>query len=180
MLVIHIQVAPVQMHISPQQYHSQDRKTPLCQVLWSADIKKTPNQIMLFLPCWGEIPLELCLPYSGPQASALWDKSFSYQNRDSFMSGKTQGHSIHPHAAQSITWTCSALPMQTVLLPACMESHVAQENRENMDGVFLWQGLLLGHRQGGDYITWVYCSRSMAASAYFLRSTSFPTRKSGV
>lgn len=48
MLVIHIQVAPVQMHISPQQYHSQDRKTPLCQVLWSADIKKPQTKLCYF------------------------------------------------------------------------------------------------------------------------------------
>lgn len=50
------------------------------------------------------------LPYSSPDVSALWDKSFSYQSTGSFISGKTQGHRIYPHPAHCITWTCSALP----------------------------------------------------------------------
>ena len=40
------------------------------------------------------------------------------------------------------------LMAQTVLLSACMESHVAQENRENTDGVSLTEDIT-GAQTGG-------------------------------
>lgn len=176
MPVIHIQVASIQMHISMKQHHSQDRKTLLCQLLWSADIKKK-NQTQTMLLLWS------CPLYSSPYASALWDKSFSYQSRGSFMSGKTQGHSIHPHPAHCICWTCSAFPKRahgTDCFAVSMHGVICGPGKEKTQMDYLWYRISLGHRQKSNYITWVYCSRSMAASAYFLWSTSFPTRKGRV
>lgn len=181
MLVMHIQVAPIQMHISMQQYQSQDRKTLLCQVLWSVDINPSP-------PNYVTSPMLRGNP-SGTLPSLLqpscfsWDKSFSYQSRGSFRTGKTQGqHSSPPCSLHHLDLLCPPQESPRHRLVCCQHawSNMWPRRIEKPQMAYLWQRILLGHRQERDYITWVYCSRSMAASACFLCSTSFPTRKGGV
>lgn len=168
-----------------QQYHSQKRKTLLCQLLWGVDIKtqtskqkpQTSSAKRYYFSHTKGKSLWKCLPYSGPHISAE-TKAFHTKAWAVSWVGKLRDTAFIP--------TLPALPApggpmaQTVLLSACTEPHVVQENRENTDGVCDWHRALLGHKQEGDCITSVYCSRSMAASAYFLCSTSFPARKTGL
>lgn len=144
-------------------------------------LKKERTQTMLLLLCWGEIPLELCLPYSRPHASALWDKRFFYQSRDSFISGKAQ-HSSSPCLLHHLDLLCPFQESPWHRLVCCQPawSHMWPRRTDKTQMEYLSDRILLWHRQECGYITWVYCSRSMAASACLLCSTSFPGRKGGV
>lgn len=148
MLVIHLQVAPIQRHISIQQHHNQDRKPLLCQVLWSAEIKRNPTNYVTY-------PMLRGNP-SGTLSCLLQPSCFSSLRKKLFLSKQRELHEWKNSAFILVLLTASpwpALPFprepmaQTVLLLACMESHVAQENRQNADGISVWQDITVAQTE---------------------------------
>lgn len=177
---------------------SQERKTLLCQLLRCVDIKtqtskqnpQTNSANLCYFShtkgksLWNSVFLIPVLMFQLPETKQSWN-IFWIKAWEALQVEKLRDTAFivtllmaSPRPALPSPRGPMAL---NVLLSACMESHVVQENRGNTDGVSDWQILgVTDHRQEGDDITWVYCSRSMAASAYFVCSTSFPTRKSWV
>ena len=128
---------------------------------------------------------------SGTQSSLLQPSHFSSSNQKLFTPKQRQlhkwknsgmQHSSPPCLLHHLDLLCppQESPWHRLFCGLHAWSHMWPRRLEKTDGVSLGQSLSLGHRQEGDYITWVYCSRSMAASAFFLCSTNFPTRKGRV